>query len=257
MKVFDSKIKNAAYFFYRIVSPVFDPVYFVTGLYGYIWFLRDMVTFTLKAPKVKLLSINLFPLLHDKTSVTPFDAHYFHQQLWAFDHIVRRKPAMHVDIGSTYEMSGYISKITKAKFVDLRPINTNLKNLIVEKGDITKLPYENNTITSLSCLHVVEHIGLGRYGDTIDPDGTKKACKELARVLARNGILYFSAPIGKSRICFNAHRIHTPDDILKYFNGLKLVSFSVVDDSGKFYENVDYKNYRNLNYGCGMFLFKK
>lgn len=116
---------------------------------------------------------------------------------------------------------------------------------------------KDNSIPSLSCLHTVEHIGLGRYGDNIDPEGTKKACKELSRVLAKKGHLYFSAPIGKNRICFNAHRIHLPDEILKYFKDLKLVSFSVVDDDGIFFQNVDYRKFRNLHYGCGMFLFRK
>lgn len=98
---------------------------------------------------------------------------------------------------------------------------------------------------------------MGRYGDPIDPLGTKKACLELSRTLARGGKLYLSAPIGKSRVCFNAHRVHTPQTILKYCKGLKLLSFSVVDDEGKFHENVDYSKYTHANYACGMFLFTK
>ena len=38
-------------------------------------------------------------------------------------------------------------------------------------------------------MHVVEHIGLGRYGDQVDPDGDLMAMKELERVTAKLGKL--------------------------------------------------------------------
>lgn len=257
MRVFKSNTKNYFYFLYRIVSPVFDPIRFYFGIKGYVWFMRDMIKYKKMDPTVRLLTRNLFPMLNEKTPYAPFDAQYFYQQLWVFEHILKRKPKQHIDIGSTYAMSGYISKITKAVFVDLRPIKTSLKNLKIVSGDILKLPFKDNSLESLSCLHVVEHIGLGRYGDPIDPDGTKKACLELVRVLAKGGYFYFSVPLGRDRVCFNAHRVHSPQVILKYFNGLKLLEFSVVDDEGKYHEDANYKDYANLNYGLGMFLFKK
>lgn len=257
MRVFKRRTVNYLYFFYRLACPIIDPVKFITGVYGYVWYIRDIIQFKKLDPKAKILNINLFPILHEKTPLSFFDAHYFYQQLWAFEWILRKRPKLHVDIGSTYSMSGYISKIVKAKFIDLRPINTNLKNLTVEKGNILSLINKDNSIMSLSCLHVAEHIGLGRYGDSIDPRGTEKACRELARVLARGGYLYFSLPIGKDRVCFNGHRIHSVKTILQYFRDLKLIEYSVVDDQGKFHENVDYTKYPDLEYGCGMFMFTK
>jgi len=106
-------------------------------------------------------------------------------------------------------------------------------------------------------LHVIEHIGLGRYGDPIDPNGSIKACKELQRVLKPNGTLYISLPIGKPRICFNAHRVHDPREVIEYFNKLDLVEFSVVDDAGDFVEKVSPNNYAEQSYACGMYVFKK
>lgn len=257
MKVFESKSKNIGYFGYRLISPIFDPVHFYQGVTGYFWYVRDALRFNrMGAEKIRFNS-NLFPILSDKVSLTPFDAHYFYQQLWVFENVLKRKPKLHIDVGSTYEMSGYISKITKAKFIDIRPIQTSLKNLEIEKGNILKLKYGSGSVQSLSCLHVVEHIGLGRYGDEIDPEGTKKACFQLKRILAKRGYLYFSTPIGKERICFNAHRVNNPKKILKFFSGLRLVSFSVIDDGGKLQENVDLNDYLNLNYGCGLFMFTK
>jgi len=257
MKVFKDNKKNYFYLLYRLVSPIFNPLKFYSGITGYSWFLRDMIKFKKMDSSAKLLTKNLFPILNEKTPQTFFDVHYFYQQLWAFEHIYKRKPKSHVDVGSTYSMSGYISKITKSIFVDIRPIRTSLENLEVINGDILKLPFKKKSIKSLSCLHVVEHVGLGRYGDAINPEGAKNACEELVRVLAKNGHLYFSTPIGKNRICFNAHRVHAPEMILKYFSGLKLLEFSVVDDDGKYHENVNYKKYNKINYGCGFFLFTK
>lgn len=258
MRKMENKTKDWAYFVYRLVSPVFDPLRFFQGLYGYLWFVRDLVNFKRRSRGTKLLNLNLYPVLHDRVDFTPFDAHYFCQQLWVFENILKERPPHHVDVGSSYEMSGYLSKVVKTTFVDLRPIKAVFKNLKIVKGDILNLPFRDGSLPSLSCLHVVEHIGLGRYGDAIDPAGSIKACKELARVLAEGGKLYLSVPIGKGKICFNAHRIFDPCSIAReYFPDLKLVTFSVVDDSGKFISDCDPKDFVTLDYGCGMFLFTK
>lgn len=169
------------------------------------------------------------------------------------------KPKRHVDVGSTYEMSGYISKITKTEFVDIRPINTKLDNLKVVNGNILELPYDNSSLESVSCLHVIEHIGLGRYGDEIDPHGLEKSLTELSRILNKNGHLYLSTPIGKERICFNAHRISSAKKIISRLESLdlKLIEFSMVDDNGNFIKKADLEKAENQNYACGLFIFTK
>jgi SAM-dependent methyltransferase len=119
------------------------------------------------------------------------------------------------------------------------------------------LPYEDNTLESVSCLSVIEHIGLGRYGDKVDPDGWKKACRELQRVLARNGRLYISVPIGKARICFNAHRVFSPENMIDALDGLKLLEFSSVDDSGNYLNTAKPSDFRDSDYSLGMYIFGK
>lgn len=257
MKVFKKKSQNFAYLIYRIISPIIDPITLLSGIYGYFIFIRDFVLYKIKDPKSKIYFKNIYPMVHDKTQFTHLDAHYFYQQLWVFEKVLLNKPKTHVDVASTYQMSGYLSKITPTTFIDYRPIQTNLKNLNVLRGDILNLGFKDDSVESISCLHVVEHIGLGRYGDRLDPNGTVKACKELQRVLKKGGKLYLSLPVGKEKICFNAHRIHDPETILKYFDKLKLVSYSVVDDDGNYYENFGLHKSKILNYGCGMFEFIK
>lgn len=257
MKKFDSKGKNLAYLGYRIVSPIFDPIKFFKGITGYFWYLRDLVKFKIKNPKIKIKLIDLYPQLHDKTSNTELDAHYFYQQLWLFENVLKNKPKKHVDVGSTYQMSGYLSKIVPTTFIDIRPIDAKLENLEVLDASILNLPYPDNSVESLSCLHVIEHIGLGRYGGEIDPDGWKKACKELQRVLAKGGRLYLSTPTGKPRICFNAHRVFDPYVIIDSFNMLELLNFSVIDDEGCMKTPGNINDCKNQNYSCGLYLFIK
>ena len=72
-------------------------------------------------------------------------------------------------------------------FYDFRPAPLSLPDLFAGAADLTALlPFADNSIHSLSCMHVLEHIGLGRYGDPLDPDGDLKAIGELVlRVVAR------------------------------------------------------------------------
>ncbi len=106
-------------------------------------------------------------------------------------------------------------------------------------------------------MHTVEHVGLGRYGDPIDPVGDLKAIGELKRVVAKNGSLLFVTPVGKPKIEFNAHRIYSYEQILEYFNGLQLSEFSLIDDQGKFMQNADPSLVEKQKYGCGCFWFIK
>ena len=223
----------------------------------YISFFSELHRYERMAGAEKIARRDLYPCMDDRTSTTGFDTHYFYQDIWAFRKIFESETKTHVDVGSKVDYVGFLSTITQTTFIDIRPLITDLPNFDSKAGSILKMPYEDGSIPSLSCLHVAEHIGLGRYGDPLDPLGTVKACKELQRVLAPSGNLYFALPIGKPRVCFNAHRIHSPDQILEYFAGLKLVEFSLVNDQGRFLQNVDPAEGRNEKYGCGLFQFTK
>jgi len=223
----------------------------------YFSFFSDLRRYESMFGAEKISRRDLYPCLDDRTSTTSFDTHYFYQDIWAFRKIFESGAKTHIDVGSKVDYVGFLSTITRVTFIDIRPLITDLDSLDSKAGSILAMPYEDNAISSLSCLHVAEHIGLGRYGDPLDPLGTVKACKELSRVLAPGGNLYFALPIGKPRVCFNAHRIHSPDQILEYFSGLKLVEFSFVNDKGRFLQKVDPSEAREAKYGCGLFQFTK
>jgi hypothetical protein len=230
----------------------------LSGLAKYPGYLRDLRRYSKMDGAEPIRLADTYPCLFDKTAKTRIDSHYFYQDIWAFKKINQRKPARHVDVGSNVNFVGFLTTITHVHFVDIRPLDaphlTNFENI---PGSVLELPYEDDSLESLSCLHVAEHIGLGRYGDPLDPHGTQKAAAELSRCLAKGGSLYFSLPIGTPRLCFNAHRIHSLEQILEYFGNLKLVELAGTDDSKRFAENIDVDFLSNLRYGCGMFVFTK
>ena len=106
-------------------------------------------------------------------------------------------------------------------------------------------------------MHTIEHIGLGRYGDPIDPDGDLKAINELKRVCAVGGNLLLVVPVGKQRIMFNAHRIYNPHTFISYLNGFSLKEFSLIADDNSFVNDADLDLAASQTYGCGCFLFVK
>lgn len=198
-----------------------------------------------------------YPCLYDATDSTVFDAHYIHHPAWAARILSRNRPERHIDISSSLSFISIVSAFIPVEFYDYRPASLGLTGLKCLKNDLTSLSFENNSIVSLSCMHVVEHIGLGRYGDPIDPQGDIKAMKELERVLSIGGILIFVVPVGKPKIQFNAHRIYSYKQIIDRFSRLDLLEFSLITDQGDFVENATDVLADQQKYGCGCFLFRK
>lgn len=198
-----------------------------------------------------------YPCLADWSTTTPFDPHYFYQGAWLARHLKRAAPVHHVDVGSSVLMLSVISAMVDTTFIDVRPLEARLDGLASKAGSIVALPFDADSVPSLSCLHVIEHIGLGRYNDPLDPEGSVKAARELARVLAPGGRLYLALPIGRARICFNAHRVHSPAEVAALFEGLDVIEFSCVGDDGEYRERVDPASAEHFDYGCGMYVFAK
>jgi SAM-dependent methyltransferase len=196
---------------------------------------------------------DLFPRIFDKTSLTGIDPIYFLQGTWCAKKVFENKPKEHVDIGSQAIMVGIISQFVPTTMVDIRPLSVKLCGLSFVKGDITKLPFPDNSIESLSSICVIEHIGLGRYGDPLDPFGTEKSVSELIRILKKGGSLYISVPIdNESKIYFNAHRAFSRTHILNLFKDLTLREEKYIYGNDMF-DNYDAKK----GFGTGLYHFKK
>lgn len=236
--------------FGRVAGPAVIPAY---------WrFFRDWRQFRALGGDAKIL--DFYPCLFDRTPTTPINAQYFHQAQWAFLKILASGAREHVDIGSQIEFGAYLSASTRVTFVDIRPLELNLRNWHGVSGSILALPFSDRSITSLSSLHVIEHIGLGRYGDPIDPAGSAKAASEIQRVLSDGGRAYVSLPIGMSRVQFNGQRVFAINEVLEMFGGLRLRELSAVDSFGRFITTAspDEAQFTDIGSGadCGLGLFE-
>jgi SAM-dependent methyltransferase len=199
------------------------------------------------------------PVLHFKQEdIQTGGGHYFFQDIWALRHLSAIKPTMHYDIGSRIDgFTGQATAICPVTCIDIRPPHFQLRDFCFLEGDIQNLPFESNSLNSVSCLHTIEHIGLGRYGDAINPDGFRMALLELQRVIATGGFLILSMPVGNERVEFNAQRILAPTTCINYLTEMQLLEFTVIDDQNQFVTNANPKDYSNSRYCCGMYLFKK
>jgi hypothetical protein len=227
------------------------------ALRAYPGYLRDRRTYAAMLSGEQLTRSRDNPQLLDRTETTPFEPHYTHQDAWAAREVFRRRPDRHVDVGSRITFAVGLTAFTAVTFVDLRPLDVEIPGLEVVPGSVLDLPFADHSLESLSCLHVAEHIGLGRYGDPLDPEGTRKAARELARALAPGGSLYFSLPVGEPRTEFNAHRVHDPEQVVGFFPELRLASFSGVADGGRWHERLSPRDLAGSSWACGCYRFTR
>lgn len=207
--------------------------------------------------RFSILMKDAYPCLTDKIKTTPFDQHYTYHPAWAARKLKEISPAEHVDISSILSFSTIVSAFIPTRFYDYRPALVNLSNFVADAQDLTALTFDDNSIDSISCMHTVEHIGLGRYGDALDPKGDLKAIEELKRVTKQGGSVLFVTPVGRPRIEFNGHRIYSYEQIIEYFQPLQLNEFALIPDEGGLIENADPALVKKQYYGCGCFWFKK
>lgn len=213
-----------------------------------------------------LFPIELYPILDDKYKQGgTATGHYFHQDLIVAKKIYSANPDKHVDIGS--RVDGFISHLAvfrKVVIVDIRDLTSNIENIEFQQANMIEMKDELlNSCSSLSSLHALEHFGLGRYGDPIDAEGHLKGFNNMYNILQEDGIFYFSVPIGKQRIEFNAHRVFSITYLLEMFEGkFDIIDFSFVNDKGDLNENIiltDELIETNCacHYGCGIFELRK
>ena len=154
----------------------------------------------------------------------------------------------------------HVASFRAIEVLDVRPLpDTGHPNIIFVQADLMSQHQVFPTADSVSCLHAIEHFGLGRYNDPIDPEGYIKGFSNILRMVEANGVLYISFPIGQSNeVHFNAHRVFHPLDIFKWpgCDTLKLERFDLVDDEGRLHKNVNI-NSADVKFGCGIYTFRK
>jgi hypothetical protein len=209
------------------------------------------------------------PALADFDAESANIGEYFWQDMYVSKEIIAHKPICHSDLGS--RVDGFISIISTHMPVvvyDIRPLKLDIENIAARQLDITKIPSNMyGSIESLSCLHTLEHIGLGRYGDQINPDGWMIAFRNLLELLKFNGRLYISVPLGEGCVRFNANRIFDPIEFMTHAQkfGAKLVNFSYLNFQNnrpssliksKSFED-DFQKIKKMEYCLGIFTLTK
>jgi SAM-dependent methyltransferase len=203
---------------------------------------------------------DLLPMLEDGTSNMDFDAHYVYHTGWAARVLKESSPREHVDISSSIIFCSIASAFIPIKHYDYRRPILDISGLYCGVQDLTNLTFLDNSVESLSCMHVIEHIGLGRYGDPINALGDELASKELVRILSPGGRLLIALPVAeRARIRFNGHRIYNLNKVIQLFGELELIEFSFLNDfkGNKFTRFASQADILGSNYGCGCFVFRK
>ncbi len=206
---------------------------------------------------------HIWPVMQEKYAMAGSLGNYFWQDLWAARMIVQSGVKEHFDIGS--RLDGFIAHLLAAgidvTMIDVRKFPAEVKGLYTIVDDATTLhQIPDRSIESMSALCSLEHFGLGRYGDPVDPEACFKCFDNIQRKLKKEGKLYLSVPVGKERVEFNAHRVFYADTIVKNFPFLALEEFSCAAEERIEY-NVDIHKYdedlHNGEYRYGLFVFVK
>lgn len=194
--------------------------------------------------------LSAYPCLNDDAG-HGYDQHYIYHVAWAIRKIKEINPKHHIDIGSSLHLSTCAAALVPTTFLDFRKPDIDVPNLQVGQFDLTDWTFMQGE--SISCCHVVEHIGLGRYGDKLDNEGDLKAIANLRRMATKH--LLFVVPVGKPIVAFNAHRIYSPVYIRNLFPEYDC-EFYLIPNNGV---NPHIAKIVELDipYGCGCFHFTK
>lgn len=213
-----------------------DLLRFLRSLRGVPVYLRDWFLFRRGyTGKMKVM-----PCLHDRYEEGgTTKSEYFWQDLIVARWIYEAKPVRHVDVGS--RVGGFVAHVASYRQIevfDVRPITTVVPGVVFIQADLmnpaTMLNTAEGYCDSLSCLHAIEHFGLGRYGDPINPKGYQRGISNMAQLLKSGGTFYLSVPIGQERVEFNANWVFNPRTIIRCanVNGLKLRALTTLSASG-------------------------
>ena len=264
-----SELKTTLVKLHWLISSQFgiDPRRFLRSLQGVPLFLRDWVKFR----KGHSGRLSFMPCLHDRYEEGgATKSEYFWQDLLVARWIHADRPERHVDVGSRVDgFVAHVAAFREIEVFDVRPITSQVPGVVFRQADlmspdsVRSYADRGGYCDSLSCLHAIEHFGLGRYGDPIDAHGYERGIANLSQLLKPGGIFYLSTPIGQERVDFNANWVFDPHTIIRCAkaNGLKLWTLTAVSSTSGPCEVSPNEEALNAlaasRYNLGIFVFTK
>ena len=224
------------------------------------WYLSDLIRFG----KRSSWKLSLHPCLLDRSAGAATLGEYFWQDLYVARRILAAAPARHVDVGSRIDgFVAHLACVRPVEVYDIRPLDVTIPNVRFRQWDLTAPgPAPDEPADCVSCLHTLEHVGLGRYGDRLDPDGWRVGLSRLATLVRPGGQLWLSVPVGQRRVEFNAHRVFDPREArdAAIAQGLLLEEFRVLDERGTCClatSDADWDRIASEPYRLGLYLFRR
>lgn len=219
------------------------------------WYRHDYKEFCKKSGGGEFPIKDSLPCLYDKDdNAGNTYSHYFLQDLYVAQKIYEHRPEKHVDVGSRVDgFVAHVATFREIELLDIRKMESTIPHVFFSQLDLmNEQDVPENYCDSISSLHALEHFGLGRYGDPIDPEGHLKGFRSISKMLKTNGIFYFSVPIGVQRIEFNAHRIFGMPYLLKLVSAnYDIESFAYIEDKGVLHRQVELTEVAiNTSFGC-------
>ena len=208
----------------------------------------------------------LMPCLHDWFEEGGGTRHeYFWQDLHVARKIFDARPERHVDIGSRVDgFVAHLASFREVEVFDIRPITSQIPGIRFRQADLMQLPEGlRDYCDSLSCLHALEHFGLGRYGDPIDVEGYAKGLASMAKIVRPGGLFYLAVPVGLECVAFNGHRVLDPRALvsLAAASGLGLQEFAWVENGRTLIHSCavleDIERLASRDYALGIFTFRR
>lgn len=126
------------------------------------------------------------------------------------------------------------ANVTMVEYQKIISRYPSLKTMTVLKFEKSKKIFD-----SAISISSVEHSGLGRYGDELDPDGDLKSMKLLRDKLKIGGLCFLAVPMGKDQILWNAHRVYGRHRFPLLIDGWEIVeTFGLIDSDYDVDENL-------------------
>lgn len=174
-----------------------------------------------------------------------------------------QKPAKILDVGSNYSLFPYKLKASghEVHCLDQNSPNRRYpKSIQFHQANLVNININSNIFDVVSCISVIEHIGLGKYDDPKFSEGDIKGIKEMIRILKPNGLLIITTNICRQTCIYNHERFYGRNRIkelmslgivgeieYRYFNGRRWV---ICPERQAFDRDAS-------NFGLAMFVLKK